>query len=491
MTNNSTEKKSIQQIIILFTSIFIILSSGSLYILHSEQLTPQELVDEISSPSESDWMGIYLNDNKIGYVYSELKPIPDGGYEIINISRISGAVMGKQQVMLTRMTTITDSMFALVSFDCCLDATPYVTFYTGEIKDKILFIQVEKIGGSTEKIQTASKPFYLSPIIEPILQLGKLPKGDTLRLSEFDPLSMQMQDLFVINKGKTTRTINGEDMVVLQLTTIMLGLESTIYLDEEYNTIEEFGPMGLVMRREDMEQALNLENGSGKIDFLSIYSIQPVGTIKAPRSVTHARYRITGFNIQKAISISDRQNSVDFNSNIIKVADKYQPSDISVEDIKAFTTDSPYIESNDPQIIQAAQEAMRNGSSRLDSLNRLTDWVFRTITKKPSVGIPSALAILKTRRGDCNEHSTLFTALSRSVGIPTRMHLGVVYQKGRFYYHAWTAAWVEGCWMEFEPTFGSKTVDAARIALTSGDLTNSLDLAAAIGKIKIEILEAE
>jgi len=488
MSNNFTEKKSIQQIILLLTSVFIILSSGSLYILHSEQLTPQELLNEISLSSESDWMGIYLSDNKIGYVYSELKPLPDGGYEITKISRIAGAMMGVQQVMLTRMTTITDSMFALVSFDCRLDATPYVTFYTGEIKNEILSIKVENVGGATEKIQTASKPFYLSPIIKPILQLGKLPKGDTLRLSEFDPLSMQMQDLFVINKGKATRTINGEDIEVLQLTTIMLGLESTVYLDGEYNTIEEFGSMGLVMRCEDMEQALNLENDSEKIDFLSVYSIQPTGTIKTPRNVTHARYRITGFNIQKSISTSDRQNSVDPNSNIIEVADKYQLSDISAEDIKAFTTNSPYIESKDPLIIQAAQEAMRNGSSRLDSLNRLTDWVFRTIAKKPSAGIPSAFAVLKARQGDCNEHSTLFTALSRSVGIPTRMQLGVVYQKGRFYYHVWTAAWVDGCWMEFEPTFGSKTVDAARIALTSGDLTNSLDLAAAIGKIKIEIL---
>jgi len=68
--------------------------------------------------------------------------------------------------------------------------------------------------------------------------------------------------------------------------------------------------------------------------------------------------------------------------------------------------------------------------------------------------------------------------------------LGVVYQEGRFYYHAWPAAMVEGRWVEFEPTFGDRRADAARIALAAGDMSTASKLATIIGNLKIEIVEA-
>ena len=187
----------------------------------------------------------------------------------------------------------------------------------------------------------------------------------------------------------------------------------------------------------------------------------------------------------------DRQQIINRSEGIIEVLLDSKPGNISEQDYKTFSSDAPFIESRDSRIRLASAEAMRDGTSRLDSLQSLTSWVFRTVDKKPSAGLPSALAVLKMKQGDCNEHSILFTALARSAGIPTRIQLGLVYQSGKFYYHAWTAAWVEDRWMEFEPTFGLETADAARIALATGDLRNSIELAGAIGRIEIEILEVE
>jgi len=151
--------------------------------------------------------------------------------------------------------------------------------------------------------------------------------------------------------------------------------------------------------------------------------------------------------------------------------------------------DAPFIESRESAVKIAAAEAMSGGSSRADSLDKLSDWVFRSVAKKPSAGIPSALAVLKTRSGDCNEHSVLFTALARSMAIPTRIQLGAVYQAGRFFYHAWPACLIDGIWVEFEPTFGDHRADAARISLANGDLSAAGQLAGAIGNIQIEIIE--
>ena len=66
----------------------------------------------------------------------------------------------------------------------------------------------------------------------------------------------------------------------------------------------------------------------------------------------------------------------------------------------------------------------------------LTEWVYEQLDKEITLSVPSAVEVLETRRGDCNEHTILFVALARAIGLPARPAAGLVYVEGRFYYHA-------------------------------------------------------
>ncbi|MDP8228739.1 MAG: transglutaminase-like domain-containing protein, partial [Candidatus Electryoneaceae bacterium] len=222
-----------------------------------------------------------------------------------------------------------------------------------------------------------------------------------------------------------------------------------------------------------------------------IYAIKPVGTIERPRETVSARYLLNGIDLDMIIKASDRQQLVGSDSNIIEVTTEPRNDAVIDDEFEQYLNDAPFIESRNNLIQETASRIVTGKSNRLDSLNALSEWVFRNIEKRPSAGIPSALAVLNTRQGDCNEHSVLFTALARSLGIPTRIQLGVVYQDGRFYYHAWTASLVDGRWLEFDPTFGLIRADAARIALVSGDMRDAQQLAGVVGRIEIEIIESE
>ena len=72
----------------------------------------------------------------------------------------------------------------------------------------------------------------------------------------------------------------------------------------------------------------------------------------------------------------------------------------------------------------------------------LVDWVHEHLEQEPSVTVPSAREVLAARRGDCNEHAVLLTALARAAGIPARVVAGVVYLEDGFYYHAWNELWL-------------------------------------------------
>lgn len=448
-----------------------------------------ELLGTVKLNAESSWMSVYIGGNKVGFVHSELSLRADGGYDITEVSRMDAAMMGAPQQMRLKMSVVTDSTLALVSFEGSLDASPYLTTFSGKHSNQVLQIELTTGGKTSSRVLPAPEPIYLSQAIKPLLEAGRLGANDSLKLSGFDPLSLEMQELVVFGANREIHSLFGEQVEARKLVTRMGGFESSLYIDEEGNSLAEFGPMGIVLRREDMNNALALGSDNASVDFLDLFAIKPTGSIPNSRQTVKVKYRVSGIPVELLTAASSRQYREGVDTILV---DAGRIRSESPENIDSTTLkDAPFIESRDPAIRSAAIEAMRGGTNRSDSLDKLSNWVFRSIAKKPSAGIPSALAVLKERSGDCNEHSVLFTALARSVGIPTRIQLGVVYQAGRFYYHAWPSCLIDGRWEEFEPTFGDHRADASRLAFASGDLSSAGKIAGVIGKIRIDILEVD
>ena len=59
----------------------------------------------------------------------------------------------------------------------------------------------------------------------------------------------------------------------------------------------------------------------------------------------------------------------------------------------------------------------------------LSKWVYRKVRKTYAANADNALAVLDQLAGDCTEHSLLFVALARSVGLPAREVGGLAYAK--------------------------------------------------------------
>ncbi len=74
---------------------------------------------------------------------------------------------------------------------------------------------------------------------------------------------------------------------------------------------------------------------------------------------------------------------------------------------------------------------------------RLMREVNALLEKKPTVSLPSAREVLRTKVGDCNEHTALYVALARALGIPARIDVGLVFVRGAFYYHAWPEVYID------------------------------------------------
>jgi transglutaminase-like putative cysteine protease len=112
----------------------------------------------------------------------------------------------------------------------------------------------------------------------------------------------------------------------------------------------------------------------------------------------------------------------------------------------------------------------------------------KNIEKRPVLSVPNALDTLKNRAGDCNEHAALFAALARACGIPTRIETGLVYLRGRFYYHAWNAVFCND-WITVDASMGQFPADVTHIRLALDE--DQTALVAAIGNIGLSIQEMQ
>jgi hypothetical protein len=149
----------------------------------------------------------------------------------------------------------------------------------------------------------------------------------------------------------------------------------------------------------------------------------------------------------------------------------------------------PLIQSRDPRIVAQARQIIgrERAPSRVAEL--LTHWVHRSLRRAPAeaASVPSAVRVLQTRRGDCNEAATLFVALARSTGLPARTVAGLLYLDGRFYYHAWAEVFLND-WIALDPTFDQLPADAAHIPLATGGLARQVELVPLIGRLTLEVL---
>lgn len=136
-----------------------------------------------------------------------------------------------------------------------------------------------------------------------------------------------------------------------------------------------------------------------------------------------------------------------------------------------------------------------------DVARALTGYVHRYVDAKGlDTGFATASEVARSRRGDCTEHAVLLAALLRGAGIPSRVVTGLVYldefagAHGVFGYHMWVQAFVEGVWLDLDPTL-PWGFDATHIALALSDLSGP-DAGAAldrmlplVGRLRIEVVE--
>ena len=443
-------------------------------------LEPVEIPDinvvEAGEILSEDYYSITFRGEKIGFSTQIKRRLQTGQlmYQESSFYRLPvGGV--EHEVISQSVLTVDDSLRTQVlTFD--FSADNYETSVNAVVDSASIRVSVESAQGVFTEEYPIENAIYSSAVIPEILARRGFPVGQ-FELSTFDPLTS--------SERKFTVQVLGDDRLErfgsrkVKVVKLSYGqLSSRLFIDTTGVLLMENSAEGFMSVHEDKETALSLDmRTGGSRDLLDEFALPlGMGVIERPRDAVEVVISIE--NLSPGIFALDDFNQIwDSEKELLAIKSSGWESrlDYSPPDTLDLAETS-MIQCKDRRIISAAEKASKGAEDDLERLIAINEHLFKNIKKGHTLSIPSAIDVLQKMRGDCNEHTILFTAMARALDIPARMNVGLVYLDGYYYYHAWPQAFAGGRWHSFDPTLGQYPADAAHIKLTSGSLDEYLAL---------------
>lgn len=447
------------------------------------------------SAEQDGWMGIYHQNKKIGYFHRRLVPV-EHGYRWEEQSQMKLRVMNTDQLVHTSVRAAIDKSYALQDFSFRLNSSGIVFEVTGKVIDektsgRELHGQIVSAGNSSPFSFPLRDPVYLPSTTQMMLRGASLKAGEERQYSIFNPLSTKTETISVTALGPETLTLKGQQLAVTKIAERFGGTTVHAWLDHEGKVVKEEASLGLVLLRENREDALGGGwEDSTPLDLVASAAIPVQQPLPEPRTLKHLQLKLLGPADMPQFAFPPRQEmsggTITITSETLSNLTTYQLPQADA----AFAldlTDTPFVQSAHPRLRAQAEQILGSERDAVKAARLLLDWTYTTLAKEPSIGMPTALEALDSKRGDCNEHAVLFTALARAVGLPARVAAGVVYLEGAFYYHAWADVWL-GQWVAVDPVLQQFPADATHVKFIEGGPEEHLALLKVIGQIGMEVI---
>src|SRR5262245_19227363 len=448
------------------------------------------------------WRGVYYRGEKIGFTVSQTVARGDG-FDLEEDGRLQMSLLGATTAATIRTTAHVDRNFALRAFEFSLDPGTGPIEVSGTIdagpKRAGLHLVVKTPSGTRTEDRLLDEPPALSLNLSRRLANGGLVAGARHHWTVFDPATLRNAPV-VVDVGKRELVgDSGRPVPAFRVEMEFSGLRTTSWVTDTGDVVREESPLGLVTVRETAERARAMAvPDKVQRDMYDAAAVVPTGRerIDEPRDVRRLRVRLDGADLSSADL--DGVSQTVTRSSTTATIDIVDPRTLTAREgdsaANSYLAPEPFIESDEPTIVEKAREAVGDLNGRRAQAERLTRFVNGLLEKKPTVSIPSAREVLRTRVGDCNEHTALFVAMARAVGIPARIAVGVVFIRGAFYYHAWPEVYIDsgnhrGLWLPVDPTLNEFPADATHIRLARGGLDKQTVILPLIGRLKMTVLD--
>lgn len=461
-------------------------------------LVPIDAAALATGPGNERWMGIFFEDQPVGWSVERRVPARDGGTLLTGRSLFRIASMGEIQVIATSSTALVDADRRLVSFDVLLSSGDLHLAVRGEVVPGGLHMEVLQAGETRTLDVPMAEPPLISLSLGTALEGRTLAVGDRFELPWFDPVTLSQDRMQVTVSGVELVPGTAEEAYWLDM---RVGeIETRRLVTPAGEVLREEGSLGLSLVRMTREEAEALVGSQPAVDLIAIASVPLDAPIPGADGAVTLDLEVSGVDPAR---IPDEPPLQDVEGRVVHLRVPLV-QEIPALPLLAVPTGDPALDeslsptfllpSGHEEIRARADEVTRGATSRREAARRLVDWVHANVEKRPVAGVPNGLEVLRRLQGDCNEHTALYVSLARAAGVPARIAAGLVYTdrisgEPAFYYHAWPEVHLGGepAWVPVDPTLGQFPADATHLKLVEGDLDRQVEIVGLMGRIRLAV----
>lgn len=470
--------------------------------------------DLVRYGTAAEWRGVYYRGEKVGFTVSQTKAAGDG-FEVQEDARLQMSLLGATTAAAIKTTAQLDAAFALRAFQFSLDPGTGAVEVSGVVTGRRVRLTITTASGTQHEDRDLDDVPVLSVSLPRRLAAEGFKPGTRQHALVFDPATLRSEPV-TIDVGRReivnltsplparvgdrdTYRVARQSMPAFRVDMTFAGLKTTAWITDTGEVLGEESQLGLMSVRETPEVARRMAISRGVTgDLLEASAVVPRNTTKQRiddgRDVRRLRLRVEGAEIGGPDLEGAGQTVA---GDILEVRDARTIRAAAADpDLERHLRPAPLLESDDPAIRAEAEAAVQGVTDPRTRAERLTRRVNAMLEKKPTVSLPSAREVLRTKVGDCNEHTALYVAMARSLGIPSRIAVGLAYTRGAFFYHAWPEVYIDegrgrGLWLPVDPTFNQFPADATHVRLARGGLDRQAAILPMIGRIRMTILEVD
>lgn len=471
---------------ILCGLLFMFLLSIRLDFFQKETHYIPSALDTVKISENERWMNIFHQDRKIGYAYRSFKPEKNGYFLSESVyMRINTIGTVEDIYIQTKGKLHSDLTLASFAFD--LRSNIFHFKCRGKVEGEVLTVF---IGEQRSEIPIGKK-LYLTDVVMEAAWISGLEPDKTETFLVFDPTIMGQWSVCVTMVGRETLNIMGRRQNTKRVSIDFMGASHTAWIGEDGSVVQEEGFMGIKLKKVSRNEALTDLPVVPSQDLTEMASVASNVPIDRADELIMLCLEITG--IKENLFLDGGRQTFENGILTIRKEDIPKPSDIHVGDKESLIKSrlqepTPFIQSDHPKVRKKVSEIISKDDLPLAKARKLIAWIYENIEKRPVLSVPNALETLENRMGDCNEHAVLLAAMARAAGIPAQIEAGLVYARGRFYYHAWNVLYL-GKWITADSLMNQMPADVTHIRLVRGESERQIDLIGVIGKVKLEILE--
>jgi transglutaminase-like putative cysteine protease len=459
------------------------------------------------------WFIIRMDGVAIGIAQSRLDTVP-GGFTFQDETTLDIPALGRVQRARAVTRLELDRQLATRSFGFDLFSEIGSFGVRGTVRaDSTVDLVMDAGGGPQRSSMKVSEALLLdAALLLRMAASGALRVGNELSAVVFDPSSMAQRAMqvrvtergtIVVSDSSDVRNGRWEATVldtvpVFRVEQRFGGVSIANWVDEDGQIVRAESPLGFTIERTDYELARQeWRSGAARGELAAGYGALIEGTAISSNvrlddvpermrlAVRLGGVDLTGFDLEGGRQRL-RGDTLHITREALPAANytlPYRGGGAAAAELEA----TPLIQADDPRIVEVARRVAAGSSEPAEVARRLTDWVYGALRKDVTLSVPSALQVLEAERGDCNEHTVLYVALARALGLPARTAVGLVHLRGSFYYHAWPEVWL-GEWVAVDPTLGQYPADASHLRFLTGGLARQVELIRLIGRLQLEVL---